>query len=61
MMAGSFWPCVFEFVPKAPRNSFLFTPKARQNHVWPSIFHFLNSPLNPAEIENGVQALEIKI
>ena len=46
---------------KAPRNSYLFDPKARQNHFRPSIFHFLNSPLNPAEIENGVEPLEIKI
>ena len=59
--AGRFWPCVFEFAPKAPRNSYLFAPKARQNHVWPFVFHFLNSPLNPAEIEIRVEALEIKI
>ena len=49
------------FAPKAPRNSYLFAPKARQNHVWPFVFHFLNSPLNPAEIEIRVEALEIKI
>ena len=61
MMSGRFWPCVFEFAPKAPRNSYLFAPKARQNHVWPFVFHFLNSPLNPAEIEIRVEALEIKI
>ena len=61
MMSGRFWPCVFEFAPKAPRNSYLFAPKARQNHVWPFVFHFLNSPLNPAEIEIRVEPLEIKI
>ena len=61
MMSGRFWPCVFEFAPKAPRNSYLFAPEARQNHVWPFVFHFLNSPLNPAEIEIRVEALEIKI
>ena len=42
---GRFWPCVFEFAPKPRRNSFLFAPKACQNHVWPFVFHFLNSPL----------------
>ena len=57
---GRFWPCVFEFAPKPRRNSFLFAPKARQNHVWPFVFHFLNSLLNPAEIEIRVEPLEIK-
>ena len=61
MMSGRVRPCVFEFVPKAPRNSYLFAPKACQNDVWPCVFHFLNSPLNPAEIEIRVEALEIKI